>query len=108
VASTAGGTFSTESFTFRFYGGTLTQSADALETSHFGADAVAYRPQILIWFENLPIANTKFKKIPYVSAVIADATGDDVNLGEAFERLAYSPWVGYTSAEFETPASRTA
>lgn len=92
--------FSTEEFTYRFYEGTLTQSADALETSHFGADAVAYRPQILIWFENLPLANTKFKKIPYVAAVIADGTGDDVNLGEAFERLAASPWVDF--ADFET------
>lgn len=94
--------FSTESFTYRFYGGTLTQGADALETAHFGADAVAYRPQILIAFENLPLANTKFGKIPYVAAVIADAHGDDVNLGEAFERLAYSPWVGFTSDQFET------
>jgi hypothetical protein len=94
--------FSTESFTYRFYGGTLTQAADSLETSHFGADAVAYRPQILLAFENLPLANTKFGKIPYVAAVIADASGDDVNLGEAFERLAYSPWVGYTSSQFET------
>ncbi len=92
--------FSTEAFTYRFYGGTLTQAADALETAHFGADAVAYRPQILIWFENLPIANTKFGKIPYVSAVIGDASGDDVNLGEAFERLAASPWVNF--ADFET------
>jgi hypothetical protein len=96
------GTFNTEPFTYRFYGGTLTQAADALETTHFGADAVAYRPQMLLAFENLPLANTKFKKIPYVAAVIGDATGDDVNLGEAFERIAYSPWVGWTSAQFET------
>ncbi len=102
VVWTAAGGFSTESFTYRFYGGTLTQSADALEVTHFGADAVAYRPQILIWFENLPLGNTKFGKIPYVAAVIGDASGDDVNLGEAFERLAYSPWVGYTSSQFET------
>lgn len=96
------GGFSSEAFTVRFYDGTLTQSADSLETSHFGSNAVAYRPQILLAFENLPLANTKFKKIPYVAAVIADTSGDDVNLGEAFERLAYSPWVGYTSAQFET------
>ena len=94
--------FSTEPFTVRFYDGTLTQAADALETAHFGADAVAYRPQILLAFENLPLAGTKFGKIPYVAAVIADTHGDDVNLGEAFERLAYSPWVGFTSAQFET------
>jgi len=102
VTTAAGGTFNTEAFTFRFYQGTLTQSADALETSHFGANAVAYRPQILIWFENLPLAGTKFNKIPYVAAVIGDSTGDDVNLGEAFERLAYSPFTGLTSAQFET------
>ncbi len=94
--------FLSEAFTYRFYDGTLTQAADPLEISHFGADAVAYRPQILIWFENLPLAGTKFGKIPYVSAVISDSSGDDVNLGEAFERLAYSPWVGYTSDQFET------
>lgn len=94
--------FSTETFTYRFYGGTLTQAADSLETSHFGGDAIAYRPQMLLAFENLPLSATKFGKIPYVAAVIADATGDDVNLGEAFERLAYSPWVGWTSDQFET------
>ena len=94
--------FSAEGFTFRFYPGTLTQAADPLEIANFGGDAVAYRPQILIWFENLPLANTKFQKIPYVAALIADGSGDDVNLGEAFTRLALSPWVGYTSAQFET------
>jgi hypothetical protein len=102
VTTSAGGTFNTEAFVFRFYGGTLTQAVDPIETLKFGAEANAYRPQILIWFVDLPLANTKFKKIPYVAAVIGDASGDDVNLGEAFERLAYSPWVGYTSAEFET------
>jgi hypothetical protein len=100
VTTAAGGTFNTESFTFRFYGGTLSQSADALEASHFGAKANAYRPQILIAFENLPLANTKFGKIPYVSAVIGDASGDDVNLGEGFQRLAASPFVDF--AGFET------
>lgn len=102
VTTTAGGTFTTESFTVRFYQGTLTQAADTLESTHFGADAVAYRPQILLAFSDLPIAATKFRKIPYVSAVIGDGSGDDVNFGEAFERLAYSPWVGWTSAQFET------
>jgi hypothetical protein len=102
VVWTASGGFAAEPFTYRFYGGTLSQAADPLETANFGSQAVAYRPQILIAFENLPLANTKFGKIPYVAAVIADATGDDVNLGEAFERLAYSPWVGFTSSQFET------
>lgn len=102
VVWTATGGFASEAFTYRFYGGTLTQAADPLEILHFGANAVAYRPQMLIWFQNLPLSNMKFRKIPYVAAVIADSTGDDVNLGEAFERLAYSPYVGYTSAQFET------
>jgi hypothetical protein len=96
------GAFNTEAFTFRFYPGRLDQAADPVEIAHWGADAVAYRPQILLWFENLPIKGTKFQKIPYVAAVIADGSGDDVNLGEAFTRLALSPWVGYSSADFET------
>ncbi len=94
--------FTTEPINCRFYEGSLTQAADALEISRYGVDAVAYRPQMLIWFENLPLANTKFKKIPYVSAVIEDSTGGAVNFGTAFETIAYSPWVGYTSAQFET------
>lgn len=96
------GAFNVEAFTFRFYPGRLDQAVDPVETLHWGADAVAYRPQILLWFENLPIKNTKFQKIPYVAALLGDSSGDDVNLGEAFERLATSPWVGYTSAEFES------
>ena len=98
----SGGSFSTEPFVFRFYPGTLTQGADPLETTHFGADAVAYRPQLLLAFENLPLAGTKFGKIPYVAALIGDSTGDDVNLGEAFTRLSRSPWVGWTSDQFES------
>lgn len=94
--------FSSEPFTVRFYDGKLTQPADTLETTHFGSDAVAYRPQILLAFSNLPIANTKFGKIPYVSALVEDASGPDVNIGTAFETLAYSLWVGYTSDQFET------
>jgi hypothetical protein len=102
VVWTAADGFSAEGFTYRWYPGTLTQAADPIEIAHYGADAVAYRPQMLLWFENLPLANTKFNKIPYVAAMIQDSTGHDVNLGEAFERLAYSPWVGYTSAQFDT------
>lgn len=102
IVWTAGGGFSTEPFTYRFYDGTLTQAADALETTNFGAEAVAYRPQILLAFENLPLRATKFGKIPYVAALFGDATGDDVNLGEALTRLARSPWVNLTSDHFET------
>lgn len=94
--------FNTEPFTCRFYSGSLTQSADPLETSWYGVKANAYRPQTMLFIDGLPLANTKFKKFPYVSCKFSDSSGDDVNLGEAFERLAYSPWVGFTSAEFET------
>ncbi len=100
VTTSAGGTFTTEAFTFNFKGGTLTQTVTSLETLYFGTQANAYRPQIILEFINLPLAGTKFNKIPYVSAVIGDASGNDVNLGEAFERLAASPWVGFT--QFET------
>jgi Concanavalin A-like lectin/glucanases superfamily/Putative phage tail protein len=96
------GSFNTEPFTYRYYPGTLTQAADPVEVSHYGADAVAYRPQILLWFENLPLASTKFQKIPYVAALIADSSAGEVNFGTAFEALAYSPWLNYTSADFET------
>lgn len=92
----------TEPFTCRFYTGSLTQSADSLETAEYGANAVAYRGQILIAIDGLPLANTKFKKYPYVSASFVDEDGEAINFGEAFERLAYGPYVGLTSAEFET------
>jgi Concanavalin A-like lectin/glucanases superfamily/Putative phage tail protein len=102
VVWTAADGFSAEGFTYRWYSGTLTQGADPQEIAHYGTEAVAYRPQMLLWFENLPLANTKFQKIPYVAALIADSVGDMINLGEGFSRLAYSPWVGYSSAQFET------
>src|SRR4029077_11059636 len=57
---------------------------------------------ILIWFEDLPLANTKFGKIPYVAARIEDSTAGEVNLGSGLETLAYSPWVELTSSDFET------
>src|SRR5580765_5361169 len=65
VVWTAAGGFSTEGFTYRWYPGTLTQAADPIEIAHYGTEAVAYRPQMLLWFQDLPLANTKFKKIPY-------------------------------------------
>jgi concanavalin A-like lectin/glucanase superfamily protein/putative tail protein len=102
VVWTAADGFSTEGFTYRYYPGTLTQAADPIEIAHYGTSAVAYRPQMLIWFENLPLQATKFKKIPYVAALIADSVGDMINMGEGFTRLALSPWVNYTSAQFET------
>ena len=102
----AAGTFVSEPFTARFYQGTLTQSADPLETARYGASAIAYRPQMIIFFENLPLAAFN-GKIPYVAALIGDTTAgatpsDGINLGEALERIAYSPWAGYTTETFET------
>jgi hypothetical protein len=94
--------FKTEPFTVRFYDGKLTQAADAIEVARYGADAVGYIPQILLAIENLPLANTKFKKVPYISALLSDTSGEDVNWGEALERIAYSPYVGLTSDEFES------
>lgn len=94
--------FSTEPFTCRFYTGSLTQPADELETGHFGADAVAYRGQVLLAINRLPLAATKFGKYPYVACKFVDQDGEAINFGEAFERLAYSPYVGLTPDQFET------
>lgn len=107
VAWTLADGFVSEAFTFRFYQGTLTQAADALEVAEFGSsNAVAYRGQMLLFIENLPLAQFN-NRIPYVAIKIGDTTAgatpsDGINLGEALERLAYSPWVGYTANEFET------
>lgn len=109
AGQTAGALSSTgmlaENFTARFYSGTLSQSADSLETTHFGAEAIAYRPQMLLYFEDLPLA-VFGGKIPFVSCVIGDTTDgadpdDGINLGEALERVALSPFVEFTSDTFE-------
>jgi hypothetical protein len=96
------GGFRVEPFTCRFYTGSLTQSADSMETAAYGTDAVAYRGQVLLAIENLPLANTKFTRYPYISCVFVDQDGQDLNFGEAFERLAYSPYTGLTTDQFET------
>src|SRR4029077_2095676 len=66
VVWTAADGFSTEGFNYRWYSGALTQAPDPIEIAHYGSSAVAYRPQMLIWFQDLPLQATKFKKIPYV------------------------------------------
>lgn len=98
--------FISESFTFRFKQGRLDQAVDALETEKFGAEAIAYRPQIVLYIEDLPLAQFG-NKLPFVAAVIGDITGgadpdDGITLGEAIERMALSPWAGFTSSDFET------
>ena len=106
TATISAGTFDGETFTARFYQGTLTQSIDALETTNFGSEAMAYRPHMLIYFQNLPLAQFG-GQIPFVSALIGDTTSgavpaDGINLGDALERIAHSPWLEYTSSTFET------
>jgi Concanavalin A-like lectin/glucanases superfamily/Putative phage tail protein len=105
-AGAIGAGFTGDAFECRFYSGTMTQGADPLEVARFGAEAVAYRPQMMLWFSNLPLANYD-GKVPFVSAKIGDVTagavpGDGINLGEALERVAYSPWLEYDSGTFET------
>ena len=105
-AGAIGAGFLGDPFDCRFYSGTMTQGADPLEAAMFGAEAVAYRPQMMLWFTNLPVAAFD-GKVPFVSAKIGEVTGgavpaDGINLGEALERFAYSPWLEYDSSEFET------
>lgn len=93
-------------FTYEFMQGTYTQSASAIETAQYGVNAVAYRPQMMLFFENVDLTPWN-GQIPYVAALIGDNTDgadpeDGLNLGDVLERLAYSPWVGMTSDQFET------
>ena len=46
---------------------------DPLEAAMFGAEAVAYRPQMMLWFSNLPVAAFD-GKVPFVSCKIGDVT----------------------------------
>lgn len=103
------GTFLTEPFAFTFLPGTLTQAPVSLEAERFPTDQNAYRPQMLLEIRNLPeqrFIDKTGKPVPYVACDIGDVTDgadpqDGLNLGEALERLAYSPWAGYTSSTFE-------
>src|SRR5580765_609104 len=100
-----GAGFTGDAFTARFYSGTMTQGADPLEAAMFGAEAVAYRPQMMLWFSNLSLAPFD-GKVPFVSAKIGDVTGgavpaDGLNLGDALQRVAYSPWLEYDTDTFE-------
>ena len=101
-----GAGFTGDAFEARFYSGTMTQAADPLEAAMFGAESVAYRPQMTLWFTNLPL--TPYDgKVPFVSAKIGGVTGgatpgDGLNLGDALQRVAYSPWLEYDVSTFET------
>lgn len=104
------GTFSAQSFDFVFKPGTLTQSACSLEATKFPGDECAYRPQMLLQILNIPyqrfMENTG-KPVPYVACDIGDVSEgvttpqDGINLGLALQRVALSPWCGYTSTNFE-------
>ena len=106
----ADGTFYGDPFDFIFKPGTLTQTACSLETTYFAGDENAYRPQMLLQILDIPIARFMAitgKPVPYVACEIGDCTDgadplDFINLGEALERIARSPWCGYTAANFET------
>lgn len=94
-------------WTYRFYQGTSTQLPDAMVTADQGTGkASAYRPQILVALEGVPM--TSFgNTFPWIAALIGDTTDgadpdDGINLGESFERLAYSPFVGMTDDDMES------
>jgi hypothetical protein len=103
------GTFAAEAFDFIFKPGRLDQTVCSLETEKFAGDEIAYRPQMILQIRNLVfarfMANTG-KPVPYVALDIGDVTdgadpADGINLGEALERVALSPWAGYSSSTFE-------
>lgn len=91
--------------THRFYPGSETQLPDPLVTAENGNQAVAFRGQVVVFFEKLKLTQWN-NKVPFVSAVIADSTYGDPDegllLGEALEALAYSPYVNLNSSNFET------
>jgi len=103
------GTFASQAFDFIFKPGTLTQSVVSLETEKFPGDECAYRPQMILQIRNLPwqrFMDNTGKPVPYVAVEIGDVTDgadplDGINLGEALERIAFSPWAGYTSSSFD-------
>lgn len=104
------GEFLVEPFTFRFYPGRLDQAIDPLETAKFSDDAQSYRPQAMLFFENLNTTRWKArtgKLTPYVSPLIGDTTDganpfDGINLGTSLERIARSYWARYTTDTFGT------
>jgi hypothetical protein len=105
----ADGTFAAEAFDFVFKTGTLTQTVCSLETDKFGAEAIAYRPQMLIEIRNLPyqrFMTITGKPVPYVACDIGDTTDgadpfDGITIGEGYQRIGRSPWVGWTSSQIE-------
>lgn len=105
----ADGTFTSEAFDFVFKPGTLTQTVCSLETIKFPGDECAYRPQMLLEIRNLTYARFMAitgKPVPYVACDVGDTTDgadpqDGITIGEGYERIAYSPWVGWDSTKLE-------
>lgn len=104
------GTFTAEPFEFVFKPGTLTQTPVSLETTKYPGDENAYRPQMLLEIIGVPyarfMANTN-KPVPYVAVQVGDVSDgadpfDGINLGVALERIAFSPWAGYSAATFDS------
>lgn len=108
VVWTLAGGFVGSAFTFRFYEGTFTQGVDPLETANFPGFEIAYRPQMVIFFEGVDLSPFG-GKIPFVGAVIGDTTGgadpdNGINLGTAFENFGRSIFVGYSAGDFQITA----
>jgi len=104
------GTFAAEPFDFVFKPGRLDQTVCSLETEKFPGDEIAYRPQMILEIRNLVFKrymDITGKPVPYVACDIGDTSAgadpaDGINLGLALERVAHSPWAGYTSSTFES------
>lgn len=102
-------TFHGDTFSFGFRPGTLTQSVLTLESDKFPGDENAYRPQMLLQITGLRFQrfiDRTGKPVPYVACDIGDVTdgadpADGINLGDALERIAHSPFCGYDSSSFE-------
>jgi len=102
----AHGTFAAEAFDFIFKPGRLDQTVCSLETEKYAGDECAYRPQMILQIRNLIFQrymDITGKPVPYVAVEVGDADsdpGDGINLGDALEAIAFSPWAGYTSETF--------
>jgi hypothetical protein len=97
-------------FDFTFTQGRLDQEPVPEEYRLFPGDENAYRPACVLEIRGLPYKrymDRSGRPIPYVAPLIGDTTDgadpyDGINLGLAMERIAQSPWCGYTSATYET------
>lgn len=106
----AHGTFASEAFDFTFKQGRLDQTVCSLESERFPTEAIAYRPQMLLEIRRLPyqrFVEKTNKPVPYVALDIGDTTGgadpdDGITVGQGYEKIAYSPFVGWDSTKLDT------